>query len=135
MKILHIHDSNNWISLPFSSLWVFLFRLIVKGRIIRYNFRDKKISVSTLEINSLLIPALWIAQKKLILIIDIYALLLRERISHRKFGGIKVIEQFCSCLETATRICPLKQLFFWSWINHWNYVWACMLMLNLIIKN
>ena len=69
--------------------------------------------------------------KKLISpIIDFRALLLRERIWHGKFDGIKVIGQFLSCLEAATRKCPPKQLFFWSWINPWNNVWTCMFLLN-----
>ena len=77
--------------------------------------------------------------KKLILpIIDFSALLLllllllslHKRIWHGKFDGIKVIGQFTSCLEAATRKYPLKQLLFWSLMNPWNYVWTCMLMLN-----
>ena len=62
--------------------------------------------------------------------INFHTMLLRKRIWHWKFDGIKVIEQFLSCLEAATRKCPPKQLFFWSWINPLNYVWTCMLMLN-----
>ena len=57
-------------------------------------------------------------------------MLLRERIWHWKFDGIKVIEQLLSCLEAVTRQCPPKQLSFWSWTNPLNYVWTCMLMLN-----
>ena len=45
-----------------------------------------------------------------------------------------VIGQFLSCLEAATGKCPPKQFFFWSWINPRNYVWTCMLMLNLSNK-
>ena len=59
-------------------------------------------------------------------------LLLRERICHGKFHGQKVIAEFSSCLETATRKCPPKRFFFGSWINTWNYVWKCR---TLVIKN
>ena len=51
--------------------------------------------------------------KKLIsTIINFHTMLLRERIWHWKFDGIKVIGQFLSCLEAVTRQCPPKQLFF-----------------------
>ena len=87
---------------------------------------------STLDIASLSISALWFARKKAYLTNCWFfrTLLLRDRIWHGKFDGIKVIGKFSSCLEVATRKCPQKQLFFWSWINPWNYVWTCMLMLN-----
>ena len=69
--------------------------------------------------------------KKLISpIIHFRPLLLCERIWHGKFDGIKVIGQLFPCLEAAAWKYPPKQLFFWSWINPWNYVWTCMLMLN-----
>ena len=72
--------------------------------------------------------------KKLIsAIINFHTMLLRKRIWHWKFDGIKVIGHFFSCLEAVTRQCPPKQLFFWSWINPLNYVTTCMLMFN--IKN
>ena len=41
-----------------------------------------------------------------------------------------VIGQFLSCSEAATSKCAPKQMFFWSWINPWNYVWTCMVILN-----
>ena len=79
--------------------------------------------------------------KKLILpIFDFRTLLLCERIWHQKFDwriwhekfdGINVANwTFSSSLEAATRKYPPTQLFFWSWINPWNYVWTCMFMLN-----
>ena len=62
---------------------------------------------------SLPISALWLARKRLISLIIVFrALLLRERIWHGKFDGIKVIRPFSSCLEAGTRKCPPKQLFY-----------------------
>ena len=124
-------DSNNWTSLPLTYLQFFHFRIIVKGRIIGWNYRDKKISESTLEMTSLSFLHSSLCVKKLISpVIDFCTLLLRERTWHRKFDGTKVVGQFPACLEAATRKCPPKQFFFWSWINPWNYFWTCMLMLN-----
>ena len=69
--------------------------------------------------------------KKLIsTIINFHTMLLRERIWHWKFDGIKVIGPFLSCLEVGIIQSPPKQLFFKSWISPLNSVWTCMLLLN-----
>ena len=110
-----------------------LCRFSFSGLLLKGGLQDKTTGTkeywSTLEITSLLISVVWLERKEAYFT-DYWFSRAIERISYGKFAGMKVIGQFSSCLKAATRKGPLKQLFFWSWINPWNYVWTCMVMLN-----